>query len=306
MAETVGLIGLGNMGVPMALNLMRGGYEVRVYNRTAAKSQPLIEQGAKLAAQASDVAVRGGVVFSIVADDHALEEVCMARPSFVERLGQGGVHVSMSTISPAISRRLAWHHSQHGVTYVAAPVFGRPDAAAAKKLWVCLSGPTAAKKRIEPMLAAMGQGNFDFGEDPGAANVAKLCGNFLIAAAIEALGETLALAEKNGLDRMSVVNMLTHTLFACRAYEGYGKLIAENKFEPPGFRLVMGLKDVNLVSQTAEASRVPMPIASLVRDRFLASLAKGHAEIDWAGISLNASEDAGIETVINNAGPQGH
>jgi 3-hydroxyisobutyrate dehydrogenase-like beta-hydroxyacid dehydrogenase len=298
MAETVGLIGLGNIGVPMALNLMRGGYEVRVYNRTAAKAQPLIEQGAKLAAQASDVAVRGGVVFSIVADDSALDEVCMAKPSFVERLGQGGVHVSMSTISPAISRRLAEHHATHGVTYVAAPVFGRPDAAAAKKLWVCLSGSSAAKKRIEPMLAAMGQGNFDFGEDPGAANVAKLCGNFLIAAAIEALGESLALAEKNGLDRMSVVNMLTQTLFACRVYQGYGHLIAENKFEPPGFRLAMGLKDVNLVSQTAEASRVPMPLASLVRDRFLASLAKGHADLDWSGIALNAAEDAGLKPQV--------
>src|ERR1035437_4149511 len=138
MTETVGLIGLGNMGVPIALNLMRGGYEVRVYNRTAAKAQPLVEQGAKLAAQAGDVAVPGGVVFSIVADDRALEEVCMAKPSFVERLGQDGVHVSMSTVSPAISRRLAERHAKHGVAFVAAPVFGRPDAAAAKQLWVCL------------------------------------------------------------------------------------------------------------------------------------------------------------------------
>ncbi len=296
MSEPLGLIGAGNMGLPIAMNLLRGGFPVAVYNRTAAKAQPLVEQGATLAKRSCDAASPGGVVFTMLSDDRALEELCRESPSFVEKLSPGGVHVSMSTISPRTARSLAEHHSKLGVSYVAAPVFGRPDAAAAKKLWVCLSGPEGAKKRIEPMLAAMGQGNFDFGEDPGAANVAKLCGNFLIAAAIEALGESLALAEKNGLDRMSVVNMLTQTLFACRVYEGYGKPIAENKFEPPGFRLVMGLKDVNLISETAEVSRVPMPMASLVRDRFLASLAKGHADIDWAGIALNASEDAGLPT----------
>jgi 3-hydroxyisobutyrate dehydrogenase-like beta-hydroxyacid dehydrogenase len=294
MSEAVGLIGVGNMGLPIARNLLRAGFEVRVYNRTASKAQALVDEGAKLALQPSEVAARGGVVLTMVSDDRALEELCRTAPSFVERLGPGGIHVSLSTISPHTSRTLAEHHAKHGVSYIAAPVFGRPDAAAAKKLWVCVSGPEAAKKRIEPLLAAIGQANFDFGADPGAANVAKLCGNFLIVAAIEALAESLALAEKNGLDRKSVADLFSQTLFACRIYQGYGSQIAENRYEPAGFRLALGLKDINLVLGAAESSSTPMPLASLLRDRFLSSIAKGRENLDWGGIALNAADDAGL------------
>lgn len=296
MSETLGMIGLGNMGQPIAGNLLRAGYAVRVYNRTAAKAAPLVAQGATLASRPEEVAEPGGVALTMVADDHALEEICFQEPSFVEKLGPGGTHVSLSTIAPATARRLAEHHSKHKVAYVGAPVFGRPEAAAAARLWICVSGPAAAKKRIEPILAAIGQGNFDFGEDPGGANVVKLCGNFLIASAIEALAEALTLAQKNGLDRRRVVEMFGQTLFACPVYQNYGKQLAEQRYEPAGFRLALGLKDINLALQTAASSSMPMPLASLLRDRWLGGVAKGRGDMDWTAVALGVAEDAGIRT----------
>jgi len=295
MAETLGFIGLGNMGEPMAANLLQAGFGVRAYNRTASKAVPLVAKGATVAATAPDVASPGGIVLTMLADDHALEEVCLPVGSFVEKLGTRGVHISLSTISPATSRRLAEHHARHKVDYVASPVFGRPEAAAAKKLWICTSGPAAAKKRVQPVLEAMGQGVVDFGEDPGAANVVKLCGNFMIAAAMEAIAESLTLAEKNGISKTAVADLFGKSLFACPVYQGYGKHIAEERFEPAAFRLTLGLKDLNLVLQTAAASTTPLPLASLVRDHFLAEIAKGRGDLDWSAIALGIAEDAGLK-----------
>ena len=226
MAETIGFIGLGNMGEPIAANLMAAGYPLRVYNRTASKASALVAKGATLVENPADVASPGGVVFTMVADDRALDELCLTAGSFLERLGPGGVHVSISTIAPATARRLAKQHAKHKVEYVASPVFGRPEAAAAKKLWVCTSGPSAPKARVRPHLEAIGQGIFDFGEDAGSANVVKVCGNFMIASAIEAMSEALVLAEKNGLDKNAVADLFGKTLFTCPVYQGYGKSIA--------------------------------------------------------------------------------
>ena len=295
MAQNIGFIGLGNMGTPIARNLMQAGYRLNVYNRTSAKAAPLVDQGATLAKNAADVAEPGGIVLTMLADDSAVEQVSFETPSFVENLGHGGIHVSLSTISPATARKLAQHHAKHNVSYIAAPVFGRPDAAAAKKLWVCASGPSAARDRVHPLLAAIGQGIFEFGEEAAAANVVKVCGNFLIAAAIEAIGESLVLAEKNGIDPKAVAEMLGKTLFACPVYQGYGKQIAEQRFEPVGFRLALGLKDINLALQTAASSSVPMPMASLLHDRWVAGVAKGRADMDWTAATLGIAEDAGLK-----------
>lgn len=296
MRETLGFIGLGNMGQGIAANLLKAGYGLRVYNRTAAKATPLVAQGGLLASHSHEVAEPGGIVLTMLADDRALEEICHQEPSFLETLGPGGIHISLSTISPATARTLAKQHQKHGVEYVAAPVFGRPESAAAARLWICVSGPPAAKTRIQPILTAIGQRSFDFGEDPGAANVVKLCGNFLVASAIEALAEALALAQKNGIDRKQVAEMLTQTAFACPVYQGYGKQIAENKYEPAAFRLSLGLKDINLALQTAASSSMPMPLASLLRDRWLAAVAKGRENMDWSAVALGVAEDAGIKT----------
>lgn len=297
MAQTVGFIGLGNMGEPIAQNLLHGGYRLRVYNRTRAKASRLVDKGAVLVSSPAEVAESGGIVCTMLADDRAVEEVCLAQPSFIEAMGRGGIHVSMSTISPTTARRLAKHHEAHGVTYVASPVFGRPEAAQAAKLFVCLAGPAPAKKRLEPMLNAIGQGVFDFGEDPGSANVVKLCGNFLVASTVAALAEMLVLAEKNGVSRKAVADMIGKF---SPLHHSYASLMAEERFEPAGFRLVLGLKDINLILETAAESVTPLPLASLLHDRWLSSMAKGREHLDWSAVILDVAEQAGLKTTCAN------
>ncbi len=294
MNEPIGFIGLGRMGLPMAGNLLKAGYTLRISNRTPSKAASLVDQGAKLVPLPREVAEPGGIVITMLSNDPALEEVAGGGKGLVERLGPGGIHLSMSTVSPATSRKLADEHQRYGVAYLAAPVFGRPEAAVARKLWICISGLQSAKERVRPVLNAIGQGVYDFGEDPGAANIVKLSGNFLIASAMEAMAEALTLAEKNGINRASVADMLGQTLFACPIYQNYGKAIAQQRYEPAGFNLSLGLKDIDLVLQTAASTTVPMPLASILHDRFLSALAKGREELDWAAIALSVSEDAGL------------
>jgi 3-hydroxyisobutyrate dehydrogenase-like beta-hydroxyacid dehydrogenase len=293
MGEKIGFIGLGNMGAPIAANLIASGCDVSVYNRTASKAAPLAAKGASRADRPRDALARGGVVFTMLADDRAVEEVVTGE-GFLEALGPGGMHVSMSTISPALSRRLAGRHAQAGSAYVAAPVFGRPEAAAARKLWICLAGPSAARERVRPLLNPLGQGVFDFGEEPAAANVVKLSGNFLIAAAMEAMAEAFALAEKNGIAPDRIADLFGQTLFACPIYKNYGAAIAGRHFTPPGFRLSLGLKDVELALAASDEAKVPMPVASLLRDRLLGALARGRQDLDWSALALGAREDAGL------------
>lgn len=296
MAGRIGFIGLGNMGQAMAANLLRAGYRLHVYNRTAQKAAPLVAQGATLVSRPRDTAERGGIVLTMLADDHAVESVVFGEQGILEYLGPGGIHLSLSTLSSATALRLAEHHNGHQTAYLAAPVFGRPQAAAEKKLWICVSGPNTAKERVKPILEALGEGIFDFGEEPGAANVVKLVGNFLLASTIEALAEAITLAEKNGVDRIKLTTMLGETLFACPAYRIYGEAIAQGRYQPASFLMSLGLKDINLVLQTAASSSVPMPLASLLHDRLLAMVAQGRANLDWAAIALGVAEDAGLST----------
>lgn len=293
MPETLGFIGLGNMGAAIAANLLKAGYGLRVYNRTAAKAAPLVEKGATLASKPAEVAQPGGIVVTMVADDRALEDLCLASGSFVDQLGSGGIHLSLSTISPATARRLAEHHAKHHVAYVASPVFGRPDAAAAKRLWICASGPAAARQRVEPVQNAIGQGLFDFGDEVGAANVVKLCGNFMVAAAIETLAEMLTLAEKSGVSKKAMADMISKF---SPLHSVYANQIAEQRFEPAGFRLTLGLKDINLIMSAAASSTTPLPLGSLLHDRWVSAVAKGRGDLDWSAIALNVSEDAGLES----------
>jgi 3-hydroxyisobutyrate dehydrogenase-like beta-hydroxyacid dehydrogenase len=294
MAESIGFIGLGNMGQPMARNLLKAGFKLRVYNRNPSRTEPLVAQGAQQVSRPNEVVEPGSTVITMVANDSALESVVLGENGFLEKLGPDGIHISMSTVSPATARKLAELHEKHGSSYVAAPVFGRPQAAAAQQLWIAVSGPPAAKERVQPILNALGQGNFDFGEEPGAANVVKLSGNFLIASAMEAMAEALTLAEKNGIDRSKVIDMFGQTLFSCPIYQNYGKAIAEKRYMPAGFYLSLGLKDVSLVLQTADNAKMPMPLASLLHDRLMAGVARGRGEMDWSALSLGVSEDAGL------------
>ena len=295
MNETIGFIGLGGMGSAMAANVLKAGFGLRVYNRTPERAGPLVEQGAWQADTPAGAAQAGGIVVTMLTNDQAVEEVAFGENGFGEALGEGGIHVSMSTISPELSRRLAERHAALGTRYVAAPVFGKPDAAAAQKLWIATSGPEDAKARVRPLLDAMGQGVHDFGGDAGAANVVKLCGNFLLGAAIEAMGEAFTLAQKNGIPRQAVYELFTSTLFACPVYQNYGKLIAAEHYQPIGAVPSLIRKDFGLLLQEAKNSHVPMPLAGLVHDRLTAMVAKGREDRDWAGFAQEVSESAGLK-----------
>lgn len=295
MNETIGFIGLGGMGSAMAANVLKAGFGMRAYNRTAERAEPLVGQGALRADAPAGAARPGGIVVTMLTNDAAVEAMAFGENGFGDVLGEGGVHVSMSTISPELSRSLAERHAARGTWYVAAPVFGKPDAAAAQKLWIATSGPGDAKTRVRPLLDAMGQGVHDFGEDAGAANVVKLCGNFLLGAAIEAMGEAFTLAQKNGIPRQAVYELFTSTLFACPVYQNYGKLIAAEHYQPVGAVPSLIRKDFGLLLQEARNSHVPMPLASLVHDRLTAMVAKGREDRDWAGFAQEVSESAGLK-----------
>jgi 3-hydroxyisobutyrate dehydrogenase-like beta-hydroxyacid dehydrogenase len=232
MQPVIGFIGLGNMGQPMAANLLQAGYPVRVWNRTPAGATPLAARGAVRMSRPEEAAEPGGLPISSLSNDQVLEEVVGTNQELLRRLGPGGIHVSTSTVAPETSRRLAEGNQQHGVTYLAAPVLGRPDAAAAAKLWIFLSGQREAKERALPVLRVLGQRVFDLGEDPGAANVVKLACSFLLASAIEAMAEAFTLAEKNGVERRRLADLLVQTVFDCPVYRNYGKQIADQRYEP--------------------------------------------------------------------------
>jgi 3-hydroxyisobutyrate dehydrogenase-like beta-hydroxyacid dehydrogenase len=288
----VGFIGLGRMGAGMAANLLKAGHEVTVYNRTPAKGEALVAQGAKAAASVSD-ACRGDAVMTMLANDDAVESVVFSDGGIIDSLPAGMIHISSSTISVALSERLEAAHAKAGQRFVAAPVFGRPDAAAARQLAVAAAGAPDAVKAVAPLLDAIGKSTFVASETPKIANLVKLSGNFLIASVIESLGEAMALVGKAGVDRRQYLNFLTSTLFDLPVYKTYGGLIADGKFEPAGFAAPLGHKDIRLALAAAEDLRVPMPLASLLNNRFLTLLANGGDNLDWSAIGRLAAKDAG-------------
>ncbi|GCE14618.1 NAD(P)-dependent oxidoreductase [Tengunoibacter tsumagoiensis] len=292
--ERVGFVGLGNMGQAMASNLVQSGYQVTVYNRDAKKAEALVHAGATRADQPGEVARGGKIVLSMVANDEALEAVTLGENGLLESLEPGGIHLSMSTISPALAQKLTKLHAQHQSTYLASPVFGRPEAAAARQLWLAVAGEKAAKERVHAILNTLGQGIFDFGEEPYKANIVKISGNFLIASAMESLGEVFALVEKNDISRRAVIDMFSQTLFASPIYKNYGTKIAERDFNEIGFLLKLGLKDVDLVLDQAKQSQVPMPFASQLHNRFVGEIANGNGERDWMEMTRGIDRDAGL------------
>jgi 3-hydroxyisobutyrate dehydrogenase-like beta-hydroxyacid dehydrogenase len=288
----VGFIGLGHMGAGMAANLLKAGHRVTVFNRTPAKAQALIADGATLATSIAE-ASRGDAVVTMLANDEAVEDVVLRRDGVIANLASGGLHVSSSTISVALSERLTEKHARKGQKFVAAPVFGRPDVAAAGRLFIVAGGDAAAIEAAGSLLEAIGQKTFVISDAPKAANLVKLSGNFLGASVIEALGEVMALIGKAGIDERQYLQFLTSTLFDAPIYKTYGSLIADGHFTPPGFAAPLGQKDIRLVLAAAEDLRVPMPVASLLRDRFLNLLAHGGDQLDWSAIGRLPAADAG-------------
>jgi 3-hydroxyisobutyrate dehydrogenase-like beta-hydroxyacid dehydrogenase len=291
----IGFVGLGNMGAGMAGNLLKAGHEVTAYNRSQDKVVALAEHGAKPARTVAE-ACDGDIVITMLADDRAVQGVTFGDHGVLASLRPGATHISSSTISIALAERLTDAHREAGHRFVAAPVFGRPEAAAAAKLFVVAAGEPAAVQALSPVFEAIGQRTFVVSEEPKAASLVKLSGNFLIASVIESLGEAMALVAKAGVDKQEYLDVLTSTLFDAPVYRTYGGLIAREEFEPAGFAARLGLKDVRLALSAGDALEVPLPIASLLRDRFLNLTANGGADLDWSALGKIAARESGAET----------
>jgi 3-hydroxyisobutyrate dehydrogenase-like beta-hydroxyacid dehydrogenase len=290
----IGFIGLGQMGAAIAANLVRAGHDVAVWNRSVAKAEPLVQSGASLMATPKAAAANRAVVFTMLADDAALAAVLDGDDGLMAGLSADAVHVSMSTIAVASAERIAATHRARGQRFLCAPVFGRPAAAAAGKLFVAAAGDPADLKTVTPPLEAISQRVFYLGATPSSASLVKLCGNFMILAAIEALGEAMALAEKGGVAKQQLLEVLTGTLFDSPVYRTYGEILIEGRFKPAGFAAPLGLKDMRLVGQSAETLRVPMPLLSLLRDHLLQTIALEGEDVDWSAIAQVIKKNAGL------------
>ena len=291
----VGFVGLGAMGFAMAESLLAQGHELFVYNRAQHKAQPLHEAGARISATPADAAREAEVVISMLADDTAVEAVTLGVGGILEQLQPRAVHVSCSTISVALSERLASAHAQAGLGYVAAPVFGRPEAAAARKLWVLAAGKASDVDRALPVLEALGRGVTRLGETASRANVVKLSGNVFIASMIESLGEAFAMTRKAGVPPELFLDLFKNLFGQGSAIlENYASQVAKNQYEPAGFKAKLGLKDLRLALSAADQLEVPLPTASLIRDQLLSAVATGKGELDWSIIAQIAAERAGL------------
>jgi|HubBroStandDraft_1064217.scaffolds.fasta_scaffold00050_22 3-hydroxyisobutyrate dehydrogenase-like beta-hydroxyacid dehydrogenase len=288
----VGFVGLGRMGAAMAANLVKAGHEVTVFNRSRGKSSSLIMLGARGAADIAG-ACGGDAVITMLSDDDAAADITLGLGGVVDNLPKGAIHLSMSSISAALSKHFAQVHARAGQRYVAAPVFGRPDMAAAAKLFIVAAGDSAAVDACKPLFDAMGQKTSMIGTEPSAANLVKLSANFLQGAVIGALGEAIALIGKAGIDRRAYVELLTSTIFTAPVFKIFGPLIADGRFLPAALAAPLGYKDIRLALAAAESLRVPMPLASLLRDRFLRLFAHGGDNLDWSAIGGLATRDAG-------------
>jgi len=291
----IAFIGLGNMGLPIARNLLKAGHDLTVYNRTRSRAEDLRTSGMEIADSPAAASLGAAAVMTMLADDRAVEQVVFAADGVLSALPPGGVHISLSTISPALSRRLTAAHRERSQAYIAAPVFGRPEAAEAAKLVVVAAGPPEAVERCRPLLEPIGRKLFVLDVEPSAANVVKLAGNFLIVSMLETLGEAFALVRKGGVDPKQFLEITAGSIFQSPVYENYGKIIAERRFEPAGFNMTLGMKDVRLLLGAAEELAAPLPLASMIHDHMLSAIARGQTEIDWSAIAEIAAENAGLQ-----------
>jgi 3-hydroxyisobutyrate dehydrogenase-like beta-hydroxyacid dehydrogenase len=290
----IGFIGLGNMGSAIARNLINAGHELKLYNRTRSRAEALESLGPTIAETPAAAATDVEVLITMLADDRALEEVLFEPGRAIDVLPPEAIHISMSTISVSLSRRLAEAHESRRQHYLAAPVFGRPEAAQAAKLFVVAAGPGDQVEYCRPIFDAIGQKTFHPSEDAPAANVIKLVGNFLITTVIEGLAEAFALGRKFDISPEALLQVLTESLFNAPVYRTYGAMIAADSFEPVGFKLPLGMKDNRLLLAAGEEAAVSMPFASIIRDRFLTAMATGLSESDWSAIARISYENAGV------------
>ncbi len=289
----VAFLGLGRMGDAMARRLA-GAFELSVFNRDLGKAQPFAALGARVATTVREAAEDADLAITMLADDGAEEALAFGPGGLLEVMPPGAVHVSMSTLGIATSGRLAEAHAEAGQGYVAAPVFGRPPAAAAGQLWILAAGSEADLARCQPVFEALGQGVFPLGERPATAHALKLAGNMLLVTVVEALGEVFAYGEKAGIPPETTLKVLNTALLKSPLAEAYGAAVVKELFDPAGFALRLGLKDVSLALRAAEAYQAPMPLASVLRDRLLTATAKGYGDLDLSALSRLSREDAGL------------
>lgn len=290
----IGIVGCGPMGTGMAHSLIRAGHKLTVWNRTAEKAEALVREGARLAKTPAEAAANEAVLTSLANDD-ALSAVVLGGNGIAAGLPKGAAHISTSTISIQLSERLTEEHAGRGQIFVAAPVLGRPPAAEAAKLFIIAGAASQALAQVKPVLESIGQRIFVMGEQPKQANLVKLCANFMIFSTIEQLSEVFAICAKGGLDKAAVFEFLTNSFFTAPVHKNYGSLIVEEKFDPPGAKVTLGAKDNRLLLAAGEALSAPLPYASVLRDRFLATIARGEEALDFAVLSRRAREDAGLE-----------
>lgn len=290
---TLAFIGLGKMGTGIAHNLLRAGHQVTVYNRSRDKAEALASEGARVAQSPADACRGAEAVLSMLADDHAVASVLFGESGILSGLPKASVHISLSTISTALARRLAHEHASESQAYLSAPVLGRPEAAEAKRLLVVAAGEADLIQRSRPLFDAIGRQTFVAGEEPWQANAVKLCGNFMIASMLETFGEAFATIRKSKIQPELFLDVM-NALFASPVYAGYGKAIAQETFEPAGFGLRLGMKDVRLALAAAEECAAPMPIASLLRDHFIDAIAHGEGDMDWSAIGRVPARNAGL------------
>ena len=288
----IGFIGLGQMGSGIAANLIKAGHQLVVWNRSPAPAVVLAKQGARVAERPEE-ALQSDVVFSMLANDTAVQEVGLDGP-LLSHAPRGLVHVNLATISLELAGKLARAHRARDIGYVAAPVFGRPDAAAAGNLVIVAAGAKADVERVRLLLASIGRRLKVLGEEPEQANIFKIAGNFMLAGAIESMGEAFSLVRKGGVDARIFHEVLSTSLFACPVYQGYGTAIVEERFEPAGFPLRLGMKDVRLALDAARSLSTPLPLAGLVQDHFIEAEVAGFAEKDWSSLGGLLAKKAGL------------
>lgn len=289
----VGFLGTGRMGKAMAANLLKAGHRVRAWDKSPEPLHELERAGADIAANAAD-AVRGDAVISMLPNDAALREGFLAG-DLLKRARGGLVSVNMGTVSLDCVDELVAAHDEHNIPYVAATVFGRPDVAAAGSLAIMAAGDAAAIDRVQPLFDAMGQKTHRVGPEARHANIAKIAGNLMVASAIEAIAEAAALLRKYRMSAPDVLDVIITSLFNVPVYQGYGRAIGGRQYVPPGFDLVLGMKDVNLALKAGEQANVPLPFASVLRDAFLDAIANGDADKDWSAIARVAARKAGLD-----------
>jgi 3-hydroxyisobutyrate dehydrogenase-like beta-hydroxyacid dehydrogenase len=291
--KRVGVVGLGHMGRAFAANLVADGYRVSVFDRDKERIAALLPTGARGAERLADLA-DCDVVLTSVPDDDALAAVALGPAGLAGILAPNAVHISTSTVSPPVSRRVAEEHASHGQDYVAAPVLGNPDFARDRKLFVLAAGLPPAMQKVRPLLERLGQRVFVIGEEPALANLAKLAANVLTATTLECMGEVLALLRKGGVDRHLAHDVLTNSLFDSQVHKTYGGKIVDERYSPPGLAAPLAIKDLRLALAEAERAAVPMPAASLVHDRLVGMVAHGWADLDRSALGLLAAVDAGL------------